>query len=175
MKRKVFIIVLILLFIFTQQIVASDFFREIKAKVVEYELEITNRNIHKTDIIEFKNKLYISTDELKKLINVDIDSDNKNISIKKFNDFEHLKQDEVFVYGEINNIYYKNKTIQIIQHYDDNSIDVPILLKASNDIEIIYQRNDKKMNLDFIDLKKGDNFGLILNKEGYIRGMIVTK
>jgi hypothetical protein len=35
------------------------------------------------------------------------------------------------------------------------------------------QRNDKKMNIDFKNLKIGDVVGMVMNKENKVRGIII--
>lgn len=81
---------------------------------------------------------------------------------------------EKFVYGSILKVDYDKNEIEIEQHMDDNSIKINPILKARNDIVIILKRNDKCMNIDFQDLKVGDVFGLVLDRHGMIRGMIIS-
>lgn len=56
---------------------------------------------------------------------------------------------------------------------DDNDIEIFPILKAREDIILIVERKDKRMNIDFEDLKLGDRLGIVLDKEGMIRGIIM--
>lgn len=81
---------------------------------------------------------------------------------------------ENFVYGQILKIDRDNKIMTIEQHFDDNSISIEPNIKVSEKVIIVYQRNNKKMNLDFEDLKIGDIIGTVLTKECIARGIILT-
>jgi hypothetical protein len=53
-------------------------------------------------------------------------------------------------------------------------MEVSPILKAREDVVIIVERNENRMNIQFKDLKVGDIVGLILDKEKLIRGIIMS-
>ena len=57
---------------------------------------------------------------------------------------------------------------------DDNSVKVNPILKIREDAVFILQRNRKKMNIDFEDLKTRDRFGIVLDNNGLVRGVIIS-
>ncbi|CCQ94511.1 exported hypothetical protein [[Clostridium] ultunense Esp] len=81
---------------------------------------------------------------------------------------------ELFIYGSILKLDYERNEIIIEQHMDDNSVKLNPILKVREDAVFILQRNEKRMNIDFEDLKIGDRFGTILDNNGLIRGMIIN-
>ncbi|MCF6462453.1 hypothetical protein [Clostridium sp. Cult1] len=81
---------------------------------------------------------------------------------------------EIFVYGSILRLDYERNEIIIEQHMDDNSVKVNPILKIREDAVFILQRNRKKMNIDFEDLKTGDRFGIVLDNNGLVRGVIIS-
>lgn len=99
------------------------------------------------------------------------------VDIKSYVDFpecDYLKG-EMFVYGLITDIDYGKGKITIEQHFDDNSVDIKPSLKLKEDVIIILQRNNKKMNLEISDLKIGEDVGLILNSDNLVRGIVLDK
>jgi hypothetical protein len=76
----------------------------------------------------------------------------------------------VFVYGEILDIDYHNYFISIEQHFDDNSIPVANPLKVISNVAI----RRKNSNIHFYQLKVGDVGGFIVNKNGEVRGIVVS-
>lgn len=78
------------------------------------------------------------------------------------------------MYGMITKIDHEYKTIEIEQHFDDDSMEVTPILAIREDISIILQRNNKVMNIEFSDLKCGDVIGAVIDKDGLIRGMIMN-
>lgn len=108
-----------------------------------------------------------------------LDQQNNTLTLKNndtFKDFDPSNPwaGENFVYGEILKIDKHKKTMTIEQHFDDNSISIEPNIAVSEEVIIVYQRNDKKMNLDFEDLKVGDIIGMVLNKENIAQGIILT-
>ncbi len=81
---------------------------------------------------------------------------------------------EIFVYGSILRLDYERNEIIIEQHMDDNSVKVNPILKIREDAVFILQRNRKEMNIDFEDLKTGDRFGIVLDNNGLVRGVIIS-
>lgn len=95
---------------------------------------------------------------------------------KDYNDFPETdySRGERFIYGSILKMDYDNREIIIEQHMDDNSVEIEPILKVRKDVIITLQRNDKTMNIDFLDLKVGDMFGLVLDRHGMVRGIIIS-
>ncbi len=81
---------------------------------------------------------------------------------------------EIFIYGYIRKVDHENNEIIIKQQMDDNSVEVSPILKVKEETVFILQRNNKRMNIDFKDLKIGDRFGIIIDGYGFIRGMIIS-
>lgn len=81
---------------------------------------------------------------------------------------------ERFIYGTILKVNCENKKLIVEQHMDDNSETISPILSVREDVVIILKRNDKAMNIDFYDLKPGDRFGLILDKLGKVRGIVIN-
>lgn len=81
---------------------------------------------------------------------------------------------EIFVYGSILRLDYERNKIIIEQHMDDNSVKVNPILKIREDAVFILQRNRKEMNIDFEDLKTGDRFGIVLDNNVLVRGVIIS-
>ncbi|HHV46832.1 MAG TPA: hypothetical protein GXX53_08085, partial [Tissierellia bacterium] len=67
-----------------------------------------------------------------------------------------------------------NRKIIVEQHMDDNSQEVSPILYIREDAIIILKRNDKAMNIDFYDLKSGDVFGIVLDRYGKVKGIIIS-
>lgn len=81
---------------------------------------------------------------------------------------------ERFIYGNILKVDYKKRRLIIEQHMDDdNSQEVSPILNVREDAVIILKRNDKVMNIDLYDLKSDDMFGIVLDKLGMVRGIII--
>jgi hypothetical protein len=81
---------------------------------------------------------------------------------------------EIFVYGKITGIDYENYTMNIEQHFDDNSIAIKNPLKVNHNVVVVLQGNGKK-NIHFYQLKEGDVGGFILNSNGSVRGIIISR
>jgi len=94
-------------------------------------------------------------------------------SYTDFPDCDYLKG-EIFVYGMITDIDFEKRSIEIEQHFDDNSIEVTPLLELKEDAVIILEMRSKRMNLELKDLKIGDSLGLILDSNGKVRGIILS-
>ena len=81
---------------------------------------------------------------------------------------------ERFIYGTILKVDYENRRIIIEQYMDDNTKEVSPILYIREDVVIILKRNDKAMNIDFHDLKSGDVFGIVLDRYGKVKGIIIS-
>lgn len=106
---------------------------------------------------------------------VNWDSEKSQVSIMTYKDFSECDplKGERFVYGEITSINKFDRTLDIFQHLDDNSLVEEKPLKVSKDVIIILKRNDKKINLDFDDLKISDGVGMVVNSSDEVRGIII--
>jgi len=95
---------------------------------------------------------------------------------KGYMDFPEVdyEKGERFIYGTILKVDYENRRIIIEQHMDDNSQEVSPILYIREDAIIILKRNDKAMNIDFHDLRPNDLFGLVLDINGLVRGIIIS-
>ncbi|RKD25269.1 Copper amine oxidase N-terminal domain-containing protein [Caminicella sporogenes DSM 14501] len=179
-KFKIMIIYLLISIFIISSIssFAVDKCDEIQVFFKNITFKLNNKNIKLSEKpFIYKNRIFVPLRFISEKLGFKVYWNNKKniISISTIEDFPEADyiNGEKFIYGEILKIDRKNKKLNIYQHIDDNSASTESNLKISNDIKIIFQRNDKKMNLDFKDLKIGDNVGIILNKEGLIRGIIV--
>lgn len=147
------------------------FFRNIKVFVDKEELQLEN------EPFIYKNRTYIPLGAVSEAMNKEVEWNPKknSISIFSYMDFEECNplKGERFVYGEILGIDKEKRTIHLYQHIDDNSVDEEPYMKISKDVIIILQRNDKKINLDFEDIKIGDTVGMVVASNNEIRGIIV--
>ncbi|MCB5559790.1 hypothetical protein, partial [Anaerosalibacter bizertensis] len=75
----------------------------------------------------------------------------------------------------IMSINYENREIGIEQYLDETTKKIPSKLKIREDAVIVLERNDKKMNIDFTDLRAGEDIGLILDKDKNVRAIILVK
>lgn len=179
MKKKTCFILIILIFCFTSSIVLSEgYWKEIKVLFGHAAVEINDYKLNEDDVFIYRDKTYAPVRSVCEAMGGAViwDQENNTAIINNYIDFPECDylNGEIFVYGLIKQIDYEKKMIQIEQHFDDNSIEVTPLLEADNDLVIIFQRNDKKMNLDFKDLKCGEDVGMVLNNEGKIRGIIIN-
>ncbi|SHK03521.1 Copper amine oxidase N-terminal domain-containing protein [Geosporobacter subterraneus DSM 17957] len=130
----------------------------------------------------FKDHIYVPIGFIAEQLGckVDWNSRQQRLSISSssaFKDFEEANPlgGERFVYGEILSVDLDNRQLNIEEHYDDQYVYVEPNLMVLSEAVIILQRKDKAMNLDFEDLKIGDVVGLVLNKEGKVRGIILSQ
>lgn len=147
------------------------FFRNIKVLVDGKEARLEN------EPFIYKDRVYVSLRAVSESLNSTVlwDSEKNIVSISTFKDFSDTNplEGEKFIYGEILSIDKEKRTIHIYQHIDDNSIYEELNLKVAENVTIIMQRNDKKMNIDFKNLKIGDVVGMVMNKENKVRGIII--
>lgn len=86
----------------------------------------------------------------------------------------HPEKGEIFVYGKISRIDFSSYTIEVEQHFDDNSVQVKQPLSVREDVVVILQENGER-NIHFCQLKAGDTGGFILDSTGKVRGIIVSR
>ncbi|RKD30103.1 copper amine oxidase N-terminal domain-containing protein [Thermohalobacter berrensis] len=179
-KRIKFILVILLIVsISTTASFAEDFLKEIKVYFNNIKIEVDNKEVSTdTEPFIYNDRVYVPLRFVAEAMNAKVsweNEENKAI-IKTFDDVEECDylNGEVFVYGMITDIDYEKRKITLEQHYDDNSIEVTPLLEVKENVVIVLQRNDKKMNIKFKDLKIGDNIGLILDKNKKVRGIIIS-
>ncbi|WP_053956255.1 hypothetical protein [Inediibacterium massiliense] len=171
--------IIFILFIFTTSIgLAKENIQIIKAHLKNTNIIINHEN-QSLNTIYYKDHLYIPITLLSEKLNCTSTYNNHTLTLKNnfvFEDFPDCNpyKGENFIYGEILKIDQKNKTFTIEQHFDDNSILIEPNITISENVIIILQRNDKKMNLDFDDLKIGDLVGVVLNQQNIARGIILT-
>ncbi|QXM06486.1 hypothetical protein [Crassaminicella indica] len=174
-------LVVLCIFMFTASVsFTTKSFEIIKAYLNDTNV-VVNQKSENLKTIYYEGNLYIPIPLLSEKLNCfsSYNKENNTLTLKNNFDFQDFPQSnpykgENFIYGEILKIDKANKIITIEQHFDDNSISIEPNIKASENIIIIYQRNDKKMNLDFDDLKVGDIVGIVLNRENIARGMILA-
>lgn len=127
----------------------------------------------------YNNKLYAPVSTLMKVIGGEglLDEKKDAITIRTYRDIPECEplKGEFFVYGLLMSINFQENELGIEQYYDDNSIEVPSKLKVRDDVIIILERKNNKMNIDFVDLNVNDKVGLILNKDKLVRGIIISK
>ncbi|QZY55997.1 hypothetical protein [Crassaminicella profunda] len=174
------LVVFIICILTTSVSLAAQNFKVIKAYLKDTNISVNNESeILKT--IYYKGILYIPVPLLSEKLNCSTlcDGENNTLLLKNNRTFQDFPQSnpykgENFVYGEIRKIDKKNNRLTIEQHFDDNSISVEPNIQVSENVVIIMQRNDKKMNLDFKDLKIGDLVGTVLTEKNIARGIILT-
>ncbi|WZL72136.1 stalk domain-containing protein [Clostridiaceae bacterium 35-E11] len=178
--KRLFIILLLL--IFTSSIaMASVSLEEVTGFVKKINIKIQDAPAVSTQTILSNNRIYVPLRFIAETLNASIfwDKQSNILTIQNkpsFKDFEECDpwKGELFVYGEICAIDKINRQITVEQHIDDNSISIEPGIEVAKDVVIILQRNDKKMNIDFHDLKVGDQIGLVLTDEGIARGIILA-
>ncbi|MBA1334229.1 MAG: hypothetical protein HPY66_1938 [Firmicutes bacterium] len=82
---------------------------------------------------------------------------------------------EIFVYGEVKRVSYENFSVEIEQHFDDNSIEIENPLSFRQDAVIVFQGGSGSENLHFYQLRPGDTGGFILNSSGQVRGAVIGR
>lgn len=179
MRRKVMMSTLILFVLLSSVVLAQGYYKKIEVLYNSIKIQVDEKTIQSdAEPFIFGNRVFVPIRTVAKGINCDVEWDNKTktVLVKKYIDFPECDYlaGELFVYGMITEIDYDNRKIEIEQHFDDNSIEVTPLLELNEDAVILFQRNDKKMNIEFSDLKCGDVIGLILDRNKKVRGMIIT-
>lgn len=133
----------------------------------------------KGETFYYNNKLYAPVSRMLKVIGGEglLNEEKNEITIRAYRDIPECDplNGEIFVYGLLMSIDFQKSELGIEQYFDDNSIKVPSKLKVRDDVIIILERKNNKMNIDFVDLNVNDKVGLILNKDKLIRGIIISK
>ncbi|AOT71737.1 stalk domain-containing protein [Geosporobacter ferrireducens] len=154
---------------------------EVKAIQKTVHMSVGKNSSATQDVLFLDNRIYVPIRFVSEALGLHVDwnSNKHQLTIHtepSFTDFDEADplNGERFVYGEILSINEKNRLLTIEEHYDDQYIHTEPHLFVSPEAVVILQRNDKVMNLDFKDLKIGDVVGMVLNKEGEIRGIILN-
>lgn len=179
-KMHASLITLLLFFLYTSIFVSASNYGEIPAifKPISIQKDLTS---HRTNAVFYQGRIYIPIRFAAEILNISVDWDHHKqvVYLKDQNQFKDFPeadpwQGERFVYGEITAIDKANFTLTIEEHIDDNSIHIEPRINVAEDVVIILQRNNKMMNLDFTDLRVGENIGLVINSNGYARGIILN-
>ncbi|MTI71537.1 MAG: copper amine oxidase N-terminal domain-containing protein [Firmicutes bacterium] len=177
LKKKILIIVL-LLFILSSNVWAEDFYKDIKVHFNNIKILIDGNEIKMEEKpFIYNNRVYVPVRFVSESLNKKVkwDADNKVVLINGYKGLEECdpRAGENFVYGIITDINYDERIIAIDQQLGPDSKVINEPLKVRKDVNILLKWNDKYMNLDFKDLKVGYDFGLILDKENLVRGIII--
>ena len=183
MKKNLFCLfigIIILIGSSTFAVTAVDSF-QISAIVKPITIISGDLSTGKADVLFFQNRIFVPLRLMAELMNstVEWDGDHHTIYLenqKEFIDFPEADpwSGERFLYGQIINLDRKNNIITIEEHIDDNSIYTEPDIATSRDMVIVLQRGTHKMNIDFKDLRVGENIGIVLNTEGIARGIIIS-
>ena len=181
MGKRIFCFVVLLTLLFSVYSIVFSQSNQSKIDVLfdDIKLAIDGKEINADgEIFKYNGKTYAPISTVVKGMGGEglFDKYQNKLSVTSYKDFpecDYLGK-EIFVYGIITKIDYEKKEIEVEQHFDDNSMEVSPILKAREDVVIIVERNENRMNIQFKDLKVGDIVGLILDKEKLIRGMIMS-
>lgn len=161
--------------------IAGEAFDLISAYSTITNIQIQNKNYTPVATLFYDHETYIPLDLLNENLHCStfIDEKTNTIQLKNdlsFQDFSETNplKGETFVYGEIIQINKDQNIFTVEQSFDDNSLYVEPNIHVSRDAIIILERNDKKMNIEFDDLRIGDFVGVTLNKKGIARGILLT-
>lgn len=173
------VLTLAFLIVFSSSVLADGIYKNIKAYFYNIKIHVNGEEVYTdTEPFIYNDRVYVPIRFVVENMGgaVKWDGSNKKVYIKSYRDFPECNplEGENFVYGLITSIDYDEKTIEIEQHFDDNSIEVTPLLQVREDAVFVLKRNDKMMNIDFKDLKCGDDVGMVLDKDKKIRGIIIT-
>ena len=179
MKRSLAIILIGIILLLSTASFAGGYFKRIDVLVNGTRIEVNGEIIEAdTGPFIYNNRTFVPVRAIAEAIGCEVKWDNSanKIIINKYKDFSECDylNGELFAYGMITKIDHINRTIEIEQHIDDNTIEVTPILKVKDDVIIVLQRNDKAMNIDFEDLKYGDVLGAVIDKDGMVRGIIMN-
>ncbi|SHH20608.1 Copper amine oxidase N-terminal domain-containing protein [Caloranaerobacter azorensis DSM 13643] len=174
-----FIFTFIFIFLFSAVVLADGVYKNIKVYFDNININVDGSEIETdTESFIYNDRVYVPIRFVAEKLGKEVkwDNETKTVFIKSYKDFSECNylEGEKFVYGLITSIDYENRQIVIEQHFDDNSVEVTPLLELDKNAVIILKRNDKKMNIEFNDLVIGDDVGLVINKYGKIRGIIIS-
>lgn len=179
MKKSLVLLLVGIILLLSATAFAGGYFKRIDVFINDIKIEVDGINI-KTDTEPFiyNDRVFVPLRPVADGLECEVtwDSKENKVIINKYKDFQECDylNGEIFVYGMITKIDHENKTIEIEQHIDDNSREVTPLLSIREDVIILLQRNDKTMNIDFSDLKCGDILGAVIDKDNFIRGIIIS-
>lgn len=178
--KKTAIILLLLAFITSTGLAAPNL-EEIKGLMKNVKLQLNDEVPFSANVIFYHGRIYVPLRLAAEGLGsrVDWHEAANTVTIhqsQSFQDFPEANpwENERFVYGEILSMDKEKKLLAIEEHYDNHSRFTEPELSVSPQVVIILQRNDKKMNLAFSDLRIGDHVGLVLNKDGIVRGIILN-
>ena len=179
MKKNLIIVLTVILLLLSTTVFAEGYFKRIDVLFNDIKVEVAGTQIKSdTEPFIYQDRVFVPLRSVAEGLGCEVawDSEAKKVFIDKYIDFPESDylNGEIFVYGLITKIDHDNKSIEIEQHFDDNSMEVTPVLGISEDAIIIIQRNNKKMNIEFSDLKCGDGIGAVINKDGFIRGIIMN-
>ncbi len=178
-KSKAFILIFLAFILIPISTSADIFSKQIEVTFRNIEIEIDRKEVKcESEPFILNNRVYVP---LRAVIEgmggvVKWENENNKVIIDSFKDFPDCNylNGEHFVYGLVTAFDYEKRIITVEQHFDDNSIEVNSHLKIRDDVVIVLQRNDKKMNLEIDDLKVGEDIGLVLDSENLVRGIIIA-
>lgn len=179
MKKRITILLIGLILLLSVTSFAGGYFKRIDVLINETKIEIDGAITElDTEPFIYNDRTFIPLRAVAEGLGCEVKYDDKanKVIINKYKDFPESDylNGEIFVYGMITKIDHEYKTIEIEQHFDDDSMEVTPILAIREDISIILQRNNKVMNIEFSDLKCGDVIGAVIDKDGLIRGMIMN-
>jgi len=181
MKRKSMIGVLVLtaLLLLSTTAFADGIYRSITVLFDNIRVEFNGKEVNfDTEPLAYNNRIYVPIRFVVEEMGGEVfwDSKEKKATLRSYVDFPDCDYlgGEIFVYGQVTDISSEDRTIEIEQHLDDNSVPINYRLYIKEDAVIILQRNDKKINVDFNDLKRGDVLGIVVDKDSEVRGIILT-
>lgn len=179
MKKILAILIIGIILLLSATTFAGGYFKRIDVLINNIKIEVDGNKI-KTDTEPFiyNDRVFVPLRPISEGLGCEVtwDKIENKVIINKYRNFPECDylNGEIFVYGMITKIDYENKTIEIEQHIDDNSREVTPTLSIREDVIILLQRNDKTMNIDFSDLKCGDVLGGVIDKDNFIRGIILS-
>ncbi len=178
--KKAFIFLLIgIIILLSATSFAGGYFKRIDVLINGTRIEVDGKIIATdTEPFIYNGRTFVPIRAIAEGLGCEVNWDNvaNKVIISKYKDFPECDylSGEIFVYGMITQIDHKNRTIEIEQHIDDNTIEVTPILTVKEDAVLILQRNDKVMNIEFEDLKCGDVLGAVVDKDGLVRGIIMS-
>lgn len=179
MKKSLMILLIGIILLLSATSFAGGYFKRIDVLVNRILIEVDGEIIDTdTETFIYNNRTFLPIRAVAEGLGCKVKWDDKTnkVTINKYEDFPECDylNGEIFVYGLITKIDHENRSIEIEQHIDDDSIDITPILTVKEEVVIILQRNDKIMNIDFSDLRCGDVLGAVIDKDGFIRGIIMS-
>lgn len=173
MNKRFFLLILTVIILTST---TSTVFSQQKLDFILEKISIKqNDKTREMEAISYNNSIYVPLANIIEIIGGEINTEESLLEVRDYVDFQEADplKGEIFIYGTIEKIEYDTRTILINQHMDDNSIEIFPKINIKNDVIIIAERRNKRMNIDFEDLKVGDSVGLVLDKDSFVRGIIL--